>query len=42
LEKIFALEALSDFYESNNNFALTKFKHLSVAQLNLNLDAHRA
>jgi hypothetical protein len=30
LEKIFALEALSDYYETNPNFALTKFKHLSV------------
>ena len=30
LEKIYALEALADFYEENNNFSLTKFKHLSV------------
>ncbi len=30
LEKIFALEALSDYYEVNNNFTLTKFKHLSI------------
>lgn len=30
LEKIFALEALVEFYEVNNNFSLAKFKHLAV------------
>ena len=30
LEKIYALEALVDYYEVNSNFCLTKFKHLAV------------
>lgn len=30
LEKIFALEALTQFYSVNNNFVLTKFKHIAV------------
>jgi hypothetical protein len=30
LTKIHALSALVEFYEFNNNFALTKFKNLSV------------